>query len=144
MAPAPTRCSSTPGLGSEGAKRRFVGERLRLVGRRGETDGITVDSAGPSDSCRLPVTAVSNHNGQASEEVRFTCAVQRDTGLPLLFRHVAGNVIDVSTVTRTIAALGAMCVLVQDSHRSPFCSNAIDRTQRRRDAFAPAPCGERP
>ena len=82
---------------------------LRLVGRRGETDGILVDPAGPSDSCRLPVTAISNHNGQAGEEVRLTCVVQRDTGLPLLFRHVAGNAIDVSTITRTIAALGAMC-----------------------------------
>ena len=47
-------------LGSEDAKRRLVGERLRLVGRRGEAaaggraDGIPVDSTGPSDSCRLP------------------------------------------------------------------------------------------
>ena len=82
---------------------------LRLVGRRGETDGILVDPAGPSDSCHLPVTVISNHNGQAGEEVRLTCVVQRDTGLPLLFRHVAGNAIDVSTITRTIAALGAMC-----------------------------------
>ena len=96
-------------LGSEDAKRRFVGEYLRLVGRRGETDGILVDPAGPSDSCRLPVTAISNHNGQAGEEVRLTCVAQRDTGLPLFFRHVAGNAIDVSTITRTIAALGAMC-----------------------------------
>ena len=41
-------------LGSEDAKRRFMGEYLALVGRRGETDGILIDSTGPSNSCRLP------------------------------------------------------------------------------------------
>ena len=97
-------------LGSEDAKRRFVGEYLRLVGRRGETDGILIDSTGLPNSCRLPVTAVSNHNGEVSEEVRLIYVAQRDTGLPLFFRHVAGNVIDVSTVTRTIAELRAMGV----------------------------------
>ena len=97
-------------LGSEDAKRRFVGEYLRLVGRRGETDGILIDSTGLPNSCRLPVTAVSNHNGEVSEEVRLIYVAQRDTGMPLFFRHVAGNVIDVSTVTRTIAELRAMGV----------------------------------
>ena len=103
-------------LGSEDAKRRLVGEYLALVGRRreaaagGRADGIPIDSAGPSDSCRLPVTAAGNHDGQAGEEVRLTCVARSDAGLPLLFRHVAGNVIDVSTVTRTIAGPGAMGV----------------------------------
>ena len=73
-------------------------------------DGIPVDPAGPSDSCHPPVTAAGNHNGQAGEEVRLTCVARSDTGLPLFFRHVAGNVIDVSTVTRTIAGPGAMGV----------------------------------
>ena len=103
-------------LGGEDAKRRLVGECLALVGRRreaaagGRADGILIDSTGLPNSCRLPVTAVSNHNGQAGEEVRLIYVVQRDTGLPLFFRHVAGNVIDVSTVTRTIAELRAMGV----------------------------------
>ena len=68
------------------------------------------EPAGPSDSCRPPVTAAGNHNGQAGEEVRLTCVARSDAGLPLFFRHVAGNVIDVSTVTRTIAGPGAMGV----------------------------------
>ena len=103
-------------LGSEDAKRRFVGEYLALVGRRreaaagGRADGIPVDPAGPSDSCRPPVTAAGNHNGQAGEEVLPTCVARSGTGLPLLFRHVAGNVIDVSTVTRAVAGPGAMGV----------------------------------
>ena len=103
-------------LGSEDAKRRFMASYLRLVARRaeaGEGDaaaGILIDSTGLPNSCRLPATAVSNHNGQVSEEVRLIYVVQRDTGLPLFFRYVAGNVIDVSTVTRTIAELRGMGV----------------------------------
>lgn len=102
----PTSCMST-GL----AKRRLVGERLALVGRRGETagaDGIPVDSTGLPNSCRLPVTAVSSHNSYVSEEVRLICVVRGDTGPLLLFRHVTGSVIDADTVTRTIAEPGAM------------------------------------
>lgn len=101
-------------LGSEDAKRRFMASYLRLVGRRpdgaGDADGILIDSTGIPNSCRLPVTAVSNHNGKVSEEVRLIYVVQRGTGLPLFFRYVAGNVIDVSTVTRTIAELRGMGV----------------------------------
>lgn len=99
-------------LGSEAAKRSFMGAWLRVVaGRPGPADGgILIDSTGLPNSCRLPVTAVSNHNGEVSEEVRLIYVVQRGTGLPLFFRYVAGNVIDVSTVTRTMAELKAMGV----------------------------------
>lgn len=101
-------------LGSEDAKRRLMGEYLGLVaggaGGAGGAAGILIDSTGIPNSCRLPVTAVSNHNGRVSEEVRLIYVVQRDTGLPLFFRYVAGNVIDVSTVTRTIAELRGMGV----------------------------------
>lgn len=92
-------------LGSEAAKRGFMGSYLPLVGGGGDAGGILIDSTGLPNSCRLPATAVSNHDGQVSEEVRLIYVVQRDTGLPLFFRYVAGNVIDVSTVTRTIAEL---------------------------------------
>ncbi|MDO4798748.1 MAG: transposase [Coriobacteriales bacterium] len=97
-------------LGSEDAKRGFTSEYLSLVGGSGDAGGILIDSTGLPNSCRLPVTAVSNHNGEVSEEVRLIYVVQRGTGLPLFFRYVADNVIDVSTVTRTIAELKGMGV----------------------------------
>jgi transposase len=53
------------------------------------------------------LTAVNNHNGVISEEIRLIYVVQQKTGLPLFFRYVAGNVIDVSTLKRTIAELKA-------------------------------------
>lgn len=80
-APPPRGQDGLPGagecladLGDEDAKRRFVGDRLRLVGRRGmaAADGgagdLPMDPAGLPNSCHLPAAAVSDHNGEASEE----------------------------------------------------------------------------
>ena len=108
-------------LGSEDAKRRFMRAYLALLGRGGGKakgkgkgpagdGGILIDSTGLPNCPGLPCTAVSNHNGEVSEEVRLIYVVQQGTGLPLFFRYVAGNVVDVSTVTRTIAELKAMGV----------------------------------
>lgn len=65
--------------------------------------GILIDSTGLPNSIHFPLTAISNHNGQISNEVRMTTVVQRNTGYPLLFRATPGNIVDLSTLTRTIS-----------------------------------------
>lgn len=104
-------------IGSEDAKRRFFREYYRFLERSDEADlkrnpngvddGILIDSSGLPNSIHFPLTAVNNHNGVVSEEIRLIYVVQQRTGLPLFFRYVAGNVIDVTTLTRTIAELKA-------------------------------------
>lgn len=104
-------------IGSEDAKRHFFSEYYKFLEKdaahknaghpRGVDDGILIDSSGLPNAIRCPLTAVNNHNGVVSEEIRLIYVVQQRTGLPLFFRYVAGNVIDVSTLTRTIAELKA-------------------------------------
>jgi len=104
-------------IGSEDAKRGFFKEYFRFLERReigGKSNGIDsidngilIDSSGLPNAVHLPLTAVNTHNGAVSEEIRLIYVVQQRTGLPLFFRYVAGNVIDVSTLTRTIAELKA-------------------------------------
>ena len=104
-------------IGSEDAKRCFFREYFKFLekyDRKASSDescsiddGILIDSSGLPNSIRLPLTAVNNHNGVISEEIRLIYVVQQHTGMPLFFRYVAGNVIDVSTITRTIAELKA-------------------------------------
>lgn len=104
-------------IGSEGAKRSFFAAYCRFLEKAKEKDspevpygidgGILIDSSGLPNAIHFPLTAVNNHNGKVSEEVRLIYVVQQRTGLPLFFRYVAGNVIDVSTLTRTIAELKA-------------------------------------
>lgn len=104
-------------IGSEDAKRSFFKEYYRFLEKNedyeaadnpdGIADGILIDSSGLPNAIHFPLTAVNNHNGVTSEEIRLIYVVQQRTGLPLFFRYVAGNVIDVTTLTRTIAELKA-------------------------------------
>lgn len=103
-------------IGSEDAKRGFFKEYYRFLEKTGSKtedtpdgieDGILIDSSGLPNSIRFPLTAVNTHNGVVSEEVRLIYAIQQRTGLPLFFRYVPGNIIDVTTLTRTVAELKA-------------------------------------
>lgn len=104
-------------IGSEDAKRSFFKEYFRFLDKcpdfnktkpsQGIDDGILIDSSGLPNAIHFPLTAVNNHNGVVSEEIRLIYVVQQHTGMPLFFRYAAGNVVDVSTITRTIAELKA-------------------------------------
>lgn len=103
-------------IGSEDAKRCFFKEYYRFLEKtgskadntsNGSEDGILIDSSGLPNSIRFPLTAVNTHNGVVSEEVRLIYVIQQRTGLPLFFRYVPGNIIDVTSLTRTVAELKA-------------------------------------
>ena len=63
---------------------------------------VLIDSTGLPNSIHFPLTAVSNHNGKISREVRMTTLIQRDSGFPLMFRLTPGNINDISTITRSV------------------------------------------
>lgn len=96
-------------LGSEHVLRAFFVAYLQLIGTKArEEANILIDSTGLPNSIRFPLTAVSNHNGEISEEVRLIYVVQQGTRLPIYMRYVPGNVIDTSTLITTIKELKAM------------------------------------
>lgn len=95
-------------IGDEWSYRSFFEKYLQdVVQKRKDGEEILIDSTGLPNSIHFPLTAISNHNGKISNEVRLIYVVQRETNLPLFFRYVPGNVIDVSTLTRTIKELKA-------------------------------------
>ena len=67
--------------------------------------GVLVDSTGLPNDIHIPITAVNNHNHVISNEARLILVVDRKSGLPLYFRYVAGNIVDVSTLISTLAEL---------------------------------------
>jgi hypothetical protein len=95
-------------VGDESSQRDFFREYLKLLTQE-QTDGtnVLIDSTGLPNSIHFPLTAISKHNGDIEEEVRLIYVTQQETGLPLYFRYCPGNVIDTSTLTRTIAELKA-------------------------------------
>ena len=66
---------------------------------------IILDSTGCPNACRLPITKVSNHEGDINVEFRIVTVVHRATGLPLYFEIVPGNVIDSSTIETIITKM---------------------------------------
>ena len=94
-------------LGDEWTYREFFKAYLSLLARKKDGENILIDSTGLPNSIHFPLTAVSNHNGKISNEVRLIYVVQQGTNLPLYFRYVSGNIIDVSTLTKTMLELKA-------------------------------------
>jgi hypothetical protein len=95
-------------IGEESSYRTFFREYTRLLAHREGGVDVLIDSTGLPNSIHFPLTAVSNHNGQISNEIRLIYVVQQGTNLPLYFRYVAGNIVDVSTLTKTILELKAL------------------------------------
>ncbi len=67
--------------------------------------GILIDSTGLPNDIHFPLTAINNHNGIISNEVRLIYVTQQNTGMPIYFRYCPGNVIDTTTLKRTMAEL---------------------------------------
>jgi len=98
-------------IGDEYSQREFFGKYLSLLGAKEKEPGnILIDSTGLPNSVHFPLTAISNHNGEISSEVRLIYVIHQTTGLPIYFRYCPGNVIDVTTLARTIEELRLMGV----------------------------------
>jgi hypothetical protein len=92
-------------IGSEKSQRKFFEQYFTDFLSNAAGTNILIDSTGLPNSIHFPLTAVRNHNGEVSNEVRLIYVTQQETGLPIYFRYCPGNVIDVSTLIRTIEEL---------------------------------------
>jgi len=90
-------------LGDEKMQRSFFKAYIPLVqkGRK----GVVIDSTGLPNEINMSVTDWGHHNGGIEFETRLILAIDRECGLPLYFRYVAGNVGDVTTLANTIAEM---------------------------------------
>ena len=92
-------------LGREDIQRRFFEEYMSCIyGDKGAA-GILVDSTGVPNATKMDITQISNHNGDINREVRLIYVIDRDNGMPIYFRYVAGNIVDVSTLITTVSEL---------------------------------------
>ena len=76
----------------------------------GLIDNILIDSTGMPNGIQFDHAALSNHNGAISRESRLIFVVERNTSMPVYFRYVAGNIVDVSTLKTTLKQLQAQGV----------------------------------
>lgn len=90
-------------------------EIRRQKGSEENIENIVIDSIGIPNKIHIELTAISNHNGDVSEEVRLIFAVQKNTRMPIFIRYVPGNIIDATTLTRTLVHLNKLGVDVKYS-----------------------------
>jgi hypothetical protein len=99
-------------LGKEDNYKKFFKSYLDVITNNKGTNQhisvpILIDSTGLPNDIKFPLTAVNNHNGVVSNEVRLTYVVYKKSKFPIFFRYVTGNIIDNSTLINTINPLMA-------------------------------------
>ncbi|MBR1874485.1 MAG: transposase [Eubacterium sp.] len=92
-------------LGQEETQRSFFEQYLECIYQDGGATGILVDSTGVPNATKMDITQISNHNGDINREVRLIYVLDRSNGMPIYFRYVAGNIVDVSTLITTVSEL---------------------------------------
>ena len=91
-------------LGKESVQRKFFG---RYIGEIAETSGeVVVDSTGMENEIEIPLTEYGGRSGDIRKETKMIMVVDRITHVPLYFRLVAGNIVDVSTLITTFSLMG--------------------------------------
>jgi len=92
-------------LGSEDVGRDFFSSYLGMLYEGKKGTGILIDSTGLHNAVDMPLTALSNHNGDINFEMRLIYVIDRISGMPLYFRYCPGNVLDISTLRTTVTEL---------------------------------------
>lgn len=93
-------------LGRDEVRRAYFQAHIQWIKEKVCNDpAIIIDSTGLPNDIKINLTQISNHNGNINNEARMITAVQRDSGYPLMFRAVPGNIVDVSTLPRTVTIL---------------------------------------
>lgn len=69
---------------------------------------ILIDSSGLPNRIHFPLTHRNIHNGKVNNEIRLIFVIQKSTGLPLFYRAVPGNIVDVSTLERIFLHLQSL------------------------------------
>jgi transposase len=102
-------------VGDEEVVRHFFSRYLNVPFLENTKTGILVDSTGLPNAIRFPLTAINNHNGVVSEEIRLIFVVDSETGIPLFFRYNAGNIVDITTMKATMCELAEFGVSVKNA-----------------------------
>jgi transposase len=87
-------------LGEEWIQRAFFKEYFALLANKHV--GTLIDSTGLPNEINCSLTGFSSHGGQGEQETRLIYVIDRSSGLPLYFRTIEGNIIDVTTIFNTI------------------------------------------
>lgn len=90
-------------LGDENVQRKFFKVYLSSLGSAPK--GIIIDATSLPNQIQVGFNAWGYSDGAIDKQMRFLCVIDQHTLLPLFFRYLPGNLLDVSTLKLTLEEL---------------------------------------
>lgn len=90
-------------LSDEGLQRKFFHEYIPTI-PKGKS-GIVIDGTSLPNQIHIPLTAWGLSGEEIDKQIRFLLIVDEKSRQPLYFRTLAGNILDVSTLSNSIQEL---------------------------------------
>jgi transposase len=90
-------------LGEDRLLKRFFEQHIQ--GLSGEKQGVIIDTTALPNQCHLPFNTWGRNDGEIDKQIKFLFVVDRQSGMPLYFRHLPGNLADVSVLRATLAEI---------------------------------------
>ncbi|MGC8867867.1 MAG: IS1634 family transposase, partial [Elusimicrobiales bacterium] len=74
-----------------------------------EVEGsVIIDTTALPNQIHFPFSVWGYHDGDIEKQIRFLFVVDKKTAMPLFFRYLPGNIVDVSCLTTTIEELSKL------------------------------------
>jgi len=93
-------------IGNEQIQREFFVRHLSSV--KGSRGGVIIDTTALPNHIGLPFNAWGYSDGEIEKQIRFLFVIDRETSLPLFFRYLPGDIVDVSSLSITIEELNRL------------------------------------
>lgn len=90
-------------IGNEYLQRKFFHEYLTQFCNTKK--GIIIDGTSLPNQINVHITDWGRSGEEIDKQIRFLLVVDKDTSLPVFFRTVPGNIVDVSTIKNTVDEL---------------------------------------
>jgi transposase len=95
-------------LGDESVQRSFFAAYLKFVG--GSERSVIIDATSLPNQIHIDFNAWGHADGKIEKQFRFLCVLDHESKMPLFYRLLPGNLIDVNTLQTTITELKTMGV----------------------------------
>jgi len=90
-------------IGGDVLQRRFFREYMTQFCNT--KNGIIIDATSMPNQIHIPLTNWGRSGEEIDKQIRFLLVVDKESGLPVYFRTLPGNIVDVSTVENTMDEL---------------------------------------
>jgi transposase len=92
-------------LGDEQLYQTFFKQYLTTQTNQQPTNGVIIDTTSLPTQTHIPLTAWGRSGEEIDKQIRFLLVVNKDNSLPLYFRILPGNIVDVSSLCNTTEEL---------------------------------------